>query len=225
MNCFRGFLVGVAILLFVAQSHQAAAQQAPWFVVDSGRCQEAPPPSERVQALRRGGETAARALPYRPPGAAPDSEPSRFTVRRASGAEELFFRTQDDCAGWVGVANRPPAATHAPAVSEGPLRQQKAAPQAGGGAAQQGGAQEGDWFVIAPGTPSCARFDRPPSYFVELGRAAGQRLEYGETRHVTLGRVVRLSNPAAGADSWMVFFDTIEGCFAAIREAAGRPRR
>lgn len=96
-------------------SSPSSISAAPWFVPQAGTCREAPPPSERVQALRRAGDGAARALPYRPDGAAADSEPTRFTVRRGSGAEEAFFRTREDCATIAGGATRPPVAITAPA--------------------------------------------------------------------------------------------------------------
>lgn len=96
----------VAALLGAAVSLPAMAQDSTrWFMAEAGTCREVQTPSERVQSLRRAGERAARAIPYRPEGAAADSEPTRFTVQRGSGQQEIFFRFREDCLAGRGQAH------------------------------------------------------------------------------------------------------------------------
>lgn len=80
-----------------AQVPPPSSGSAPWFVAEAGACREVQTPSERVQALRRAGERAARAIPFQPPGSAEGSEPTRFTIERSDGTSEVFFRERANC--------------------------------------------------------------------------------------------------------------------------------
>lgn len=89
-----------AVLLSAAVSSPSLGQStASWFMAspEGNGCRSVQTPSERVLALRAAGDRGARALPYRPPGAATDSEPTRFSVRTGAGDIETFFRTRADC--------------------------------------------------------------------------------------------------------------------------------
>lgn len=96
-------------------SDSPALADASWFVgTPAGTCEAVPPPAQRVQALRAAGDRGARAIPYRPPGAADDSEPTRFTIQSTNGAAVVYYRTLPDCVVDRGQMAGAPASPSAP---------------------------------------------------------------------------------------------------------------
>jgi len=107
-------IIAIFSVISVSVSTTPALADASWFVSTSaGTCEAVAPPAQRVQALRAAGDRGARAIPYRPPGAADDSEPTRFTILSTNGAPIVYYRTLADCVvdrGQMASASASPSA-------------------------------------------------------------------------------------------------------------------
>lgn len=221
-----------------AQVSPPSPGAAPWFVAEGGVCQPAQTPSERVQGLRRAGDRAARAIPYRPAGATGDSEPTRFTVQRGQGRAEVFFRTQQDCRSSGLEQNAEPAEPPRSSVMDTLARIRNAPPAP---AADRSGASAETRSPPAPPTPAaqwwgisslgtlqglrCEPERDGPAGLITNARTLGMRYQAHDVTEPSTGRVIETTIQIPDTGLQVTFYRDRERCQAIADQRMEQARR